>query len=191
MSRSTGRDELTDAAADAAIEQACRILRTAGSGSQSRAAPRASSDRLSCACQCLELGRVPISAVERAGADQGGQRVAHPLGIRDPRVEIEAALLGEPAGCVAAVRGTCIQLQQLVDLVKGEPELLGTPDEQQQADAGGRVVAVATPGARWFREQAAALVVAQGLAVHAGSIRQPFGPHDPMVNPVLNYGVNL
>jgi hypothetical protein len=27
MTRATGRDELTDAAADAAIEQACRILR--------------------------------------------------------------------------------------------------------------------------------------------------------------------
>ena len=27
MTRTTGRDELTDAAADAAIEQACRILR--------------------------------------------------------------------------------------------------------------------------------------------------------------------
>jgi len=87
------------------------------------------------------------------------------LEIRDPPLEVGPALLGQPTS-----RVTTVQLEEFVHLIQSEPELLGTLDEQQQVNGGGRVIAIAARSARWFSDQAAALVVAQRLAVHSGSI---------------------
>ena len=81
-------------------------------------------------------------------------------------------------------------MKQLIYLAQGEPQLLGTLDEPQEANGRGRVVAMAAWSARWFSQQVAALVVAQRLVVHAGSIRQLSGSHDCIVDPALNYEVN-
>lgn len=110
--------------------------------------------------------------------------------IRDPPLEVGSALLGQFASRIAAVRAASIQMEQFIHFTQGEPELLGTLDEDQQVNGRGRVVAITARSPRWFSEQTAALVIAQRLGVHASTIRQLSGPHDPIVNPVPNYGVN-
>ena len=131
-----------------------------------------------------------MSSGEFARVHKGGQRVVHLLEIRDPPLKVRPALFSQPTGRIAAVRATGVKMKQFIYLVQGEPQLLGALDEPQQANGRGRVVAIAAWGARWFSQKAAALVVAQRLVVHAGSIRQLSGSHDSIVNPVLNYEVN-
>jgi hypothetical protein len=97
--------------------------------------------------------------------------------------------LGQRAGGAAAVRSPAVQVQQLLDLVEGEAELLGTLDEPQQPHRRIRVVPIAAGGTGRLVQQPAPLVVPQRLAVHTGPAGQLTGAHGAIVNPVPNCGV--
>src|SRR3546814_8167962 len=99
--------------------------------------------------------------------------------------------LSEFSGGVTAVGPAGVEVQQFFDLVQGEAEFLGALDEPQQFDSRGRVVAVATGSPWWRLQQAAALVVAQRLGVHAGALGRLTGSHDPILNPGPRYGVKV
>jgi hypothetical protein len=59
-------------------------------------------------------------------------------------------------------------VEQLGDLVEGEPEPLRRLHHPQQRHRLVVVLAMPAQGTPWFGEQAAAFVVAQGLHVHPG-----------------------
>jgi hypothetical protein len=79
-------------------------------------------------------------------------------------------------------------VQQLFDIVEGEPELLGA-----FAKLGTAPASPGSPDSRrrcgWGAEQTAPLVIAQRLRVHPGPPGQPTSTHRAIVNPVPGYEV--
>jgi hypothetical protein len=97
-----------------------------------------------------------------------------------------------PAGGRQDVPGVATAGEEVTDLGQREAEVLGPEDQRDPVGVGGGVLAVAGGGPGRLREQAAALVVADRLRVHAcpaGQGPEGEGVHAVTLRPVPRSGV--
>src|SRR5262249_21142475 len=78
------------------------------------------------------------------------------------------------------------QPQQRLDFIQREPELLRSLDEPDEPDRVLRELSIARSPTRWLGQQSAALVVAEGLHVHAGLLGRLADCHRRLPTPNIN-----
>ena len=94
-------------------------------------------------------------------------------------------------GLVARGGSTLGQVQQLLDVIEGEPELLGALDKPHHPHRVRGVGPIPRPGPRGFGQQTAAFLVPQGLGLDLGLCGDLARPHPTSMNPVPRYQVKL
>ena len=101
-------------------------------------------------------------------ADKRRQGRAHGIEFAHPAFDVGQPMLGEGAHFGAVCIGAAAEAQQVLDFLQTEAERLGPADEAQPRDVVLPVLAIAgcTPF-RW-RQQALALVIADGIDGDAG-----------------------
>ena len=99
------------------------------------------------------------------GIDQTSERITHARQFVDAQLQVCDPGAGHRPGLVAGVGSTLGQVQQVLDVVEGEPELLSAFDEAHHSHRVGGIGAIPRAGPLGFGQQAAAFVVPQGLGV--------------------------
>ena len=119
-------------------------------------------------------------AAQMARSSQPASTAARSVSRTAVRSASAASTLGQLGGGAAGEPGGPARRgEQLGDLVEGEAEPLRGLDHPQHGDRVRRVDAVPAERALRLGEQAAALVVAQGLRVHAGGARRAARERSP------------
>jgi len=101
-----------------------------------------------------------------AALHQFGERVAHLLQLADAGFDQPDLGLGGGAGALTV--GVGVERQQAVDFLERETELLGAADRPQAGEFGRAVGTVGAARGGRLGEQAAALIVADGLDADPG-----------------------
>ena len=138
---------------------------------------------------CSAAAALALAVRALARLHQPLQGVPHLLQVRDPRLQIADTVTGQSSCRLAGIGPARRQVQELLHVIEREAEVLRTLDEPQDLDGVRPVVPVTrvTPG--WLAEEAAALVVADGLEVDAGLPGQLTCFHASTINPVPGYRV--
>src|SRR5690606_23297712 len=118
-----------------------------------------------------EDGAVVCRAVPVARGSEVHQGVADLLEVGELAVDLGDLVFGAPADFLAPGAGRGAEREQLLDLGKREAEVLRALDEADPRDVVFAEDAVAGGPSRRVRQQAAPLVVADRLHVHAGAAR--------------------
>ena len=97
---------------------------------------------------------VTLGAGLITGVDQPGERITHANEFVDALLQVGDAGAGHRPGLVARCGSTVGQVQQVLDVIEGEAELLGTLDEPHYPHRVGGVGAVPGAGPLGFGQQA-------------------------------------